>query len=325
MNPSTASPALLTVRVIERQVLNAHTVAFALADAHGAPLPPATAGSHIDVHTPGGRVRQYSLLSPHDGGTSPYRIAVQREENGRGGSLAMHQQVPCGEVLQIGPPRNAFELDERAPRTLLVAGGIGVTPILAMARRLYALGADFAMHYCTRSREHAALLDEIAAAPWRSRVDVRHDDTHERLDWASLLAEADPRTHLYVCGPAGFMNGVVDSARQAGWSNERIHREYFSAAPVVSQRDGAFEIKIQGSGQVVQVAANQTALNALLAAGIRVPTSCEQGICGTCQIRVVAGDIDHRDFHLSAKERARNDRFMPCCSRAHSPRLVIAV
>jgi vanillate O-demethylase ferredoxin subunit len=295
---------------------------FTLA-AVGSPLPPFTAGAHVDVHLPGGLVRQYSLCSDPDVG-GDYEIAVLREPTSRGGSAAMHALAP-GARLRIGPPRNLFPLTEDATRTLLFAGGIGITPILAMASRLHCLGAAFELHYCARNESRAAFIARLRAAPFASRVRLHVDDgpPAQRLNAAALLANSALGTHLYVCGPGGFMEHVLTTARAAGWTEARLHREYFGA-PVVSADGGApFELEIASSGDVLTVPAGRSALQVLHEHGFDIPASCEQGICGTCLVGVRSGIPDHRDCYLTDEEHAANTLFTPCCSRAHSARLLV--
>jgi len=292
-----------------------------------APLPAFTAGAHLDVLLPNGQVRQYSLCNdPAEGGR--YLIAVLREARSRGGSLAVHDGVDEGAVLEVSEPRNHFALNEQAPRHLLLAGGIGVTPILAMAERLTTLGADFELHYCTRARERTAFAQRIAQSRFASRAHHHYDNAPAAtaqgpLDLPALLRDAPAGTELYVCGPQGFMEAVLSAARAQGWPEESLHYEFFGAAQTNHSADGPFELELARSGRVVPVAAGQTALNALLEAGIDVPMSCEQGVCGTCLTRVLAGVPDHRDHYLTPEEQAVGDQFLPCCSRSKSPRLVL--
>ncbi len=297
---------------------------FELARIDGAPLPAFTAGAHIDVHLPGGLIRQYSLCNPPWENQS-YLIGVLKDPASRGGSKAMHEQMQVGQTLLISEPRNLFPLSEDAQRSLLFAGGIGITPILGMAERLHRLGADFQLHYCARSIERAAFVERLQAAPFAERVQLHFDDgpAAQHLDATALLANPDPGTHLYVCGPGGFMAHVLDTAKAQGWADERAHREYFAAAPIDHANDGSFAVQINSSGQIIQIPANQSVAEALEAFGILIPLSCEQGICGTCLTGVLAGEPEHRDLFLTEAEQALNDQFTPCCSRAKSPLLVL--
>ncbi len=289
----------------------------------GAPLPSFGAGSHIDVQLPGGLTRQYSLCND-SGERHRYRIAVLRDPASRGGSTAMHDAVHEGDVLHISEPRNHFPL-HHAARTLLFAGGIGVTPLLCMAQRLAAIGADFTLHYCTRSPERTAFSDEIAASPFADRVRFHHDSgpPSQKLNLQKVLAQPDPGTHLYICGPTGFIGHVVDTAKANGWGSDQTHLEYFGAAPQDTAGDRAFEVKIASTGRTYAVEAGQSVVQALQANGIEILTSCEQGVCGTCITRVLEGEPDHRDLYFTDEEKAQNDQFTPCCSRSRSKVLVL--
>jgi vanillate O-demethylase ferredoxin subunit len=277
----------------------------------------------VDVHLADGLVRQYSLCGDPEG-SGPYEIAVLREPASRGGSAAMHALEP-GARLRLGPPRNLFPLDETAAFTLLLAGGIGITPMLAMAWRLHRLGRPFALHYCARTPARAAFLERLRGVPFAAKVVTHFDDGPEsqRLNAAAQLANPAPGAHLYVCGPGGFMGHVLEAASAQGWPEARLHREYFAGAPVAA--GDAFEIEIASTGAVLPVPAGQSALAVLLAHGVEVPMACEQGICGTCLVKLVAGTPDHRDSYLTDEEHEANDQFTPCCSRAMSPRLVLAL
>jgi vanillate monooxygenase ferredoxin subunit len=316
----------LQVRVAHKRTEALDICSLELVAADGGALPAFTAGAHIDVHLPNGLLRQYSLCNaPTE--THRYVIAVLRDAASRGGSAAVHDAVAQGSVLTISAPRNLFTLAEVAPHHLLLAGGIGITPMLAMAEHLSAMGQAFALHHCNRSRERTAFMNRLAAAPFAARVHHHFDDgaPEQKLDIAATLQSAPSGTHLYVCGPQGFMDAVLGAGRATGWPEERLHREYFAAAPVDHSHDGSFELEIASTGKVIRVLANQTALAALLDAGLDVSMSCEQGVCGTCLTRVSAGTPDHRDQYLTPEEQAANDQFLPCCSRANSPRLVLAL
>jgi vanillate O-demethylase ferredoxin subunit len=312
------------VRVTRKHIEAEDICTFELASADGTPLPSFSAGSHVDVQIPGGLTRQYSLCNdPAE--SHRYLIGVLRDAASRGGSAAMHAQVHEGSVLQISPPKNHFALAHQAPRHLLVAGGIGVTPILCMAERLAATGAEFEMHYATRSRARTAFFDRIRSAPFARRVHFHFDDgaPEQKLDIGALLSSQPAGTHLYVCGPQGLMDAVLASARAGGWDEPRLHYEFFAADVQPRAGDGAFEVQLASSGRVIPVPADRSVLAALADAGVVVPSSCEQGVCGTCLTRVVEGVPDHRDQYLLPEEQAANDQFMPCCSRAKSARLVL--
>lgn len=309
---------------VQRKVLEAQDiVSFELARTDGAPLPDFSAGSHIDVHTPGGLVRQYSLLNnAHT--PNRYRIAVLRDPHSRGGSASMHEQVREGDLLTISEPRNHFSL-QPSTRKVLVAGGIGITPLICMAHQLAAEGADFALHYCTRSPSRTAFREEIARSALAERVHFHFDDgaADQKLELAAALGSSGTGTHVYVCGPAGFIDWVLQGARALGFTSAQLHVEHFGSAAQDTAEDAEFTVRIASTGQDVVVPAKQTVVQALSEHGIEVLTSCEQGVCGTCITRVLEGRCDHRDLFFTDEEKARHDQFTPCCSRALGKLLVL--
>lgn len=317
----------LQVRVVQKQTEAEGIASFELARVDGAALPPFSAGSHIDVYLPGGVTRQYSLCntahSLHDD-PHRYRIAVLRDAASRGGSVAMHDSVHEGYVITISTPRNHFALHP-AQRTVLLAGGIGVTPLLCMADRLARTGADFVMHYCTRSVERTAFASEIAASAMGPHVHFHFDAgaPEQKLDLPAVLAAPGADKRLYVCGPAGFIDHVVTTAKAMGWAQDNIHLEYFGAPAQDTSGDQGFEVRIASTGKVYPIAAGVSVVEALRKEGIDILTSCEQGVCGTCLTRVLEGEVDHRDMYLTDEEKAANEQFMPCCSRARSKLLVL--
>ncbi|MFL6665348.1 MAG: PDR/VanB family oxidoreductase [Rhizobacter sp.] len=319
-----SSSSTLTVRVESKadEALDVRT--FELVDVEGRPVPAFSAGSHIDVHLPNGITRQYSLCN-HPAESHRYQIGVLRDPASRGGSSALYDAIQVGDILTISAPRNHFPLAHEAERSLLLAGGIGITPILCMAERLAIVGAEFELHYATRSRERTAFYDRMAGSAYASRVHFYFDDGDpaQKLDLAALLTAPHYGTHLYVCGPKGFMDAVLGTARSRGWSEARLHYEFFSAELVRSDSDVEFRVKLASSGRVVTVPRDWTVVEALAGAGVEVQTSCEQGVCGTCLTRVLEGTPEHRDMYLMPDEQARNDQFTPCCSRSKSPVLVL--
>ncbi|RQV01242.1 oxidoreductase [Burkholderia cenocepacia] len=318
------SGATLTVRVARKWQEARDICGFEFVSDDGSPLPHFDAGAHIDVHLPGGLVRQYSLCN-HPEQRDRYQIAVLREADGRGGSRAIHAEVRQGDTVRIGLPRNQFPLAPDAPHHLLLAGGIGVTPILSMAERLFSAGMPFDMHYCARSTDRMAFVERINAAGFHDRVRFHIDDGDpaQRFDLAAVLAGVPDGTHLYVCGPRGFMDAVLNAAREREWSEARLHYEFFGGAVVSSGADRAFQVQIASSGKVIDVPAECTVIAALAANGVDVLTSCEQGVCGTCLTRVLEGEPDHRDAYLTDDEKAAGDQFMPCCSRSRTDLLVL--
>lgn len=318
------SAAGFSVRVARKTVEAEGICSFELVRTDGQPLPAFAAGSHIDVEIPGGFTRQYSLCNdPAE--THRYQIAVLRDAASRGGSVAMHDRVNEGDVLSISAPKNHFALAHDAASHLLLAGGIGVTPLLCMAERLAQLGASFQMHYCTRSEARTAFQQRIGASTYAARIAFHFDDgaAEQRLDLAAVLAQPTPGRHLYVCGPKGFMDAVLAAARAQGWPEAQIHYEFFGAEVAARADDGSFEVKLASSGRVIRVAADRTVVQALSEAGVSLATSCEQGVCGTCLTRVIEGEPDHRDMYLTPEEQAAGDQFLPCCSRSKSALLVL--
>jgi vanillate O-demethylase ferredoxin subunit len=313
----------IEVRVARKRLEAEGICSFELEAVDGRPLPSFSAGAHVDVHLPGGQLRQYSLCN-RPGETRHYELGILLDPASRGGSKALHEQVQEGERLAIGLPRNHFPLVDGARQSVLLAGGIGVTPILAMAEALAEQHADFAFHYCARSRRGAAFLERIASASWAARAQFHFDDEAlgQRLDLAALLGDPAPDRHLYVCGPAGFIDAVIAAAATAGWPESTVHYERF-ANSLAPGESGAFEVVLAHSGRVVAVPAGQSVVEALAAVGVELPVSCEQGVCGTCVTRVLEGEPDHRDAYFTPAEQAKNDCFTPCCSRAKSSRLVL--
>jgi vanillate O-demethylase ferredoxin subunit len=314
----------LQVRVARKSVEALDICTFELVSTDGSALPAFSAGSHVDVQLPGGVTRQYSLCNdPAE--SHRYLIGVLKDPATRGGSKAMHELVNEGDMLTISTPKNHFPLAHEAKRSLLLAGGIGVTPILCMAERLAIAGADFEMHYCTRSKDRTAFHDRINASKFAPRVRFHFDDgaPGQKLDIPALLTKPQPATHLYVCGPKGFMDAVLGIARARGWHESQIHYEFFSSDVGPSASDESFQVKLASSGRIVVVPKDKTVVQALAEAGVEVQTSCEQGVCGTCLTRVLEGEPDHKDLYLTPEEQAANDQFLPCCSRAKSALLVL--
>jgi vanillate O-demethylase ferredoxin subunit len=325
-NNPTHMNTVLQVRVSAKTWLADDIAGYELSPLNDDPLPGFEAGAHIDVHVPEGPVRQYSLYDL-PGEHASYRIGVLRDPQSRGGSAKLLDDVQVGDTLSISAPRNHFELHRGPERSILFAGGIGITPILCMAQQLARENRTFEMHYCGRTVSRMAFIDRLQAAHFGNgmQVHVHLDDgpVDQLLDARSAIGTPSADKHLYVCGPTGFMDHILQSARELGWDEAHLHREYFAAGPIDSSGDGPFEIEVASSGQIIEVAADQSAAHALLDAGFEVSLSCEQGVCGTCMTSVLGGEPDHRDLYLTDDERERNDRFLPCCSRAKTRRLVL--
>jgi len=296
--------------------------AFELVSSSGSALPRFEAGSHIDVHLKNGLTRQYSL-SNCSSEQHRYVIGVLHDENSRGGSRCMHTDYREGDVLNIGQPRNLFALHPNTKTALLFAGGIGITPILAMAYRLKAQNIPFELHYFVRTHEMIAFYGNLTTH-FAEHVHFHiQDQDATQCDMQTVLQHPHEEKHLYVCGPTGFMQFVMQSAETAGWQPEQLHQEHFVAQQSKQENDEAFTVEIAGTGRRIDVHTEQSVTQALLAHGFDVPVSCEQGICGTCITRVVSGTPDHRDMFMTEEERALNNQFTPCCSRSKSKHLVI--
>ncbi len=315
-----SSPVLqVVVSRVERMTGDITKFEFSRPD--GRPLPPATAGAHIDVVVAPEFFRQYSLSGdPAD--HAHYQIAVLREPQGRGGSTLMHRIFEPGRRVFISHPINHFPLVEDAAFTWLMGGGIGVTPMIAMAHRLHALGADFALHYSVSSRGQAAFLDDLSSAPWRDRVQLHISDEGSRADLAKLLQYKE-NAHLYTCGPDRYMQAVIDAASAAGFPEEARHLEYFSPPQLPEYKNHPFTLRLARTKRDIAVAAEQSATDALLEAGVHVDVKCADGLCGVCKCGLVSGDVEHRDFVLSNAQRA--DQIILCQSRAARPDGVIEI
>ncbi|QRI62451.1 oxidoreductase [Shinella sp. PSBB067] len=319
--------ATLELEVAERIEEPGNILRLRLVSANGAGLPAFEAGAHLDLHLQDASThlwRQYSLCSdPAESGF--YEIGVLLDPKSRGGSRAVHRLAEAGHRFRVEGPRNHFPLAEDAATSVLFGGGIGVTPMLAMARRLHALGRDFVLHYCTRSSEVTAFRTIIADAPWADRVVFHFDDQapEQRLDPARDLPQPAAGTHLYVCGPQGFMDWLIGAAEAVGHAPGNVHREYFSAD--VDTSGAGFEVVAKRSGVSVTVGPDDTIAKALARAGVKIEVKCEEGVCGTCVTDVIEGEPDHRDKFLTEDEREEGTMICACCSRACGSRIVLDV
>lgn len=315
--------AWITARIVRKAVEAEDIVTLDLVHAGGQALPHFEAGSHIDLELPGGRVRQYSLCNaPTE--THRYQLGVLLDPASRGGSRSVHQDLAEGATVRISAPRNHFPLVP-AQHSILLAGGIGITPLLSMAETLSQAGADFELHGCSRSVARTAFLPRLRGSAFADRVQLHFDDGDvvQKLDARAVLGRPAPGTHLYVCGPKGFMDFVLGTARGLGWAEANLHCEHFAGAAQDRKDDGSFEVRIASTGRVIRVAKDESVVAALAAQGVDIPISCEQGVCGTCITRVLEGEPEHRDLYFSDAEKAKNDQFTPCCSRARSALLVL--
>ncbi|MCY0096913.1 PDR/VanB family oxidoreductase [Hoeflea ulvae] len=307
----------IRMAVAARRSLTPSIMEFVLTPAEVTTLPGYGPGAHVTVQTPSGAMRRYSLTGAGDD-PKQYVIAVKREPASRGGSQSMHDDATEGTELLVQPPENDFSL-KKAPKYLLIAGGIGITPIFAMARQLESTGDDFSIIYCTRNAEETAYLDELTEA-YGARVLLHHDDGDpERIyDFWDHFAEPQ-NMHVYCCGPKPLMEEI--KAISGHWPEGRVNFEDFKPVEVIRPDDTAFDVELARSGKTVTVQGDRSILEAVREAGVKTVSSCESGTCGTCKTRLISGDVDHRDMVLMDEER--QDRIMICVSRARSGGLVI--
>jgi ferredoxin-NADP reductase len=297
-------------------------VVLDLVDPDGGALPSFEAGAHVDVEISPGLVRQYSLCgNPAD--RRVYRLGVLLDPTSRGGSAAIHARFHESSRIKISPPLNLFPLAKDVRHSVLIGGGIGITPLMAMAHQLHGAGREFTLHYCARARDKAAFLTELSEAGFRDRVRLHFDDgvPLQRFDPARDISQPADDVHLYVCGPDGFMAWIIAEAQRLGYREPHIHREYFKTT--VDRSGEAFDVVLSRSNRRVTVGAESTIVAALADAGVKVTTSCEEGICGTCLCTVLSGVPDHRDVYLTDEEKAANDQMLLCCSRSKTPQLVL--
>lgn len=292
---------------------------FVLTSPSHALLPQFTAGSHVDVHLPNGQIRQYSLSNnPSD--RSKYVLGVLKDMQGKGGSVLMHEHIQVNTKLTVSLPRNNFPLVVSAKNNLLLAGGIGITPLLAMCHHLHATEQNFTLHYCTRSSDQTAFLNLLENSGFADNVVFHHDfgDPTKGLDIAALLQSCPNGTHIYCCGPISFMSTVKNSSKH--WPNKNVHFEHFQADNTEHlSADSAFEIELASSGKRYVVPADKSILDVLSEAGHHVDYSCREGVCGSCITGVLDGIPDHRDQVLDQEEKQAGDIMTVCCSRSMSP------
>lgn len=298
-------------------------LSFELRSANGADLPAFTAGSHIDVSLPGGLTRSYSLVNPQCE-RHRYVIAVNKDAASRGGSRHMHENLQVGAILTISQPRNNFRLAEKAARSVFIAGGIGITPVLCMLDRLNALARPWTLYYCVRARQNAAFLErlrDLESAGFGS-IHLNFDQglASNMLDVPAAINAQPQGSHFYCCGPIPMLESFERAC--SGLPPDHVHVEYFAAKEAASV-EGGFAVELARSGKTVSVPRGMTILDALLEAGMHPKYSCMEGICGTCEVKVISGIPDHKDLVLTAQERTSNQVMMICCSGSKSDRLVI--
>ena len=312
----------IPVRVVAVEQVTPNVKHFTLASVTGAPLPAFSGGSHIVVVMAGGsRVHRnpYSLMSS-PAQLDHYEIGVRRMEESRGGSHFMHDAVRVGSVIEIAHPVNLFPLDKIARKHLLVAGGIGITPVMAQLADLHSGTVPYELHYAVRSPEHAAFLEELEQRE-PGRVNTYDRSAGERIDFDDLLAQQPLGTHLYVCGSAAIIQNALQAARACGWPDSHLHWEQFSAPPAGE----AFDVHLARSNLDVHVVPDQSLLESIEAAGVEVPYLCRGGVCGFCRTTVLEldGELVHNDHYLSDEEKASGRAVMPCVSRARCKKLVL--
>jgi phthalate 4,5-dioxygenase reductase component len=311
----------MQLRIARKEEIAHGIYLFELRDGRDASLPPFAAGAHITLRTPGGFVRKYSICNdPTE--RDRYVIAVKRETPGRGGSIDLIDNAQAGDTLSVAPPVNDFPLPRRATDLLFIAGGIGITPIMAMIRELQAQPEKrFRLFYCTRSPEMTAFLPELSEPGFKGKVTIHYDngDPARSLDLWPILEQRKNREHLYCCGPRPLMQAVRDLTGH--WSSAAVHFEAFSEPERRKPDDKPFVVELARSGAVIEVPVGVTILEAMRAGGYQAPSSCESGTCGTCRTRLIEGEADHRDLVLA--EHERGDQIMLCVSRALTPKLVI--
>ncbi len=316
-----AAAPVLAVVVTKAEAMTDRVTKYEFSRPDGAPLPPFEPGAHIDVVVAPEFFRQYSLSGdPAD--RSKYQIAVLREDDGRGGSKLMHRIFTPGRRVFVSCPINHFPLVEDAAFSYLMGGGIGVTPMIAMAHRLHALGRDFALHYSASKQAEAAFLDDLSGFGWADRVQLHFSDRGSRADLPALL-EYRPGAHVYTCGPDRYMQAVIAAAEANGFPQEARHLEYFSVPETPEYENHPFTLRLARSGRDIAVPADRAATEALLAAGVHVDVKCSDGLCGVCRCAVLSGAVEHRDFVLSRAERSGH--MILCRSRAAEPQGVIEI
>ena len=315
-----ADPPTMLLRVTRNDTVADGIHLLEFREAGGTPLPEFSAGAHIGVRVPNGLLRKYSLCNdPAE--RHRYHIAVKREDNGRGGSRSLIDDVKAGDELTVTAPVNDFGLPPRAQDFLFIAGGIGITPMMAMIKQVVAEGKRFRLFYCSRSPQTTAFREELGAPKFKDAVTIHYDqgDPSRSLNLRPILAERKNREHLYCCGPRPLMEAV--RAMTDHWSPTAVHFEAFSEAETHKADDKSFKIKLARSGAVLDVPTTKTILEVLREHGLEVPSSCETGTCGTCRTKMLAGEADHRDLVLADHER--KDNIMICVSRGRGEEITI--
>lgn len=316
-----SSNELLQARIRTLRYEAEGVLSVELIPAQGTHFPTFDPGAHIDLHLPNGLTRSYSLLNSCDE-RDRYVLGILSDRQSRGGSRYVHDNFRCGITLPIGAPRNHFALDDSAGSTVLIAGGIGITPILCMYRRLRGAGKEVQLVYCSRSRAQAAFLDELAALGGDVHLHFDDENGGQPFDLAGYFEQQRKTIHAYCCGPGVMLNAFEAACHASGI--EHVHVERFAADQAVVQAPkGSYTVQLAKSGKTLDVPAGKTLLETLLEAGVEVEYSCAEGICGACETRVLGGCPDHRDAVLSASEKASNKTMMICVSAAKTGTLIL--
>lgn len=314
---------LYDVVVKNRHVEGGNIAVMEFESATSATLPKVEAGAHIDVHLPNGMVRQYSLCqNPNDEGK--FRLGILRDPESRGGSVSAFDEIKDGMQIQVSEPKNLFPL-LKAKHSVLIGGGIGITPLITMAYQLASEGTSFELHYCGASPENCAFVDEIKNGELAkyTTFHFKSEGASHRAFFESAIKNIDLESHIYTCGPVGFMDWVINLATNHDFPEQQIHKEYFQVETDTS--GDSFEVVAERSGKIIMVEAGETILQALAKEGIEIEMSCEQGVCGTCMCDVIEGEPDHRDVYFTDEEKASNEQILVCCSRSKTPRLVLDI
>ncbi|KRI63574.1 PDR/VanB family oxidoreductase [Acinetobacter pittii] len=314
---------LYDVVVKNRHVEGGNIAVMEFESATSTTLPKVEAGAHIDVHLPNGMVRQYSLCqNPNDEGK--FRLGILRDPESRGGSVSAFDEIKDGMQIQVSEPKNLFPL-LKAKHSVLIGGGIGITPLITMAYQLAHEGASFELHYCGASPEKCAFVDEIKNGELAKHTTFhfKSEGASHRAFFESAIKDIDLESHIYTCGPVGFMDWVINLATTHDFPEQQIHKEYFQVETDIS--GDSFEVVAERSGKIIMVEAGETILQALAKEGIDIEMSCEQGVCGTCMCDVIEGEPDHRDVYFTDEEKASNEQILVCCSRSKTPRLVLDI
>ena len=313
---------VIQVEITKAEVSAEGVAIYEFKPVEGGDLPAWHAGAHLDIVVAPEFLRQYSMSGdPSD--RSKYQIAVLREDDGRGGSKLLHRIFSQGRKVFISRPINHFPLAPDATMTLLMGGGIGITPMIAMGHELHAQGRNFAMHYSGRSRGKMALLGDIANFPWAGRVQLHITDESSRADLDQVMVGYEPGWHVYVCGADRYMTGVMEAANRAGFPEEARHLEYFSLPEQPDYVNHDFTLKLTQSGKEFVIPAEMSATDVLLENGIPIDVKCSDGLCGVCKCALVSGEVEHRDFVLSKTQR--EGAIILCQSRAIQKNGVIEI